>query len=162
MKILLKTLALSAVLLASAAASAAVTINFVKPETYPDMPFSPVERDATLKEIGDYFTKLGQNLPEGTDLRIEVLDLDLAGNLEPSRRGNSDLRIMRGGADWPRMKLHYAIESGGKVIKDGDAQLQDMDYQAHASRLTDGDPLRYEKRMIDDWFYSTIAPRKKR
>ena len=90
-----------------------------------------------------------------------MTDLDLAGRLEPSRRGDRDIRIMRGGADWPRMTLHYSVESGGKVIKGGDAQLQDMDYQFHASRLTDGDPLRYEKRMIDDWFYSTIAPRKK-
>lgn len=161
MNYVLKTLALGALLLAGGAASAAVTVNFVKPENYPDMPFSPVDRDATLKDIGDYITSLGKNLPDGTDVRIDVTDLDLAGRLEPSRRGDRDIRIMRGGADWPRMTLHYSVESGGKVIKGGDAQLQDMDYQFHASRLTDGDPLRYEKRMIDDWFYSTIAPRKK-
>lgn len=161
MNYLLKTMALGALLLAGGAASAGVTVNFVKPENYPDMPFSPVDRDATLKDIGDYITSLGKNLPDGTDVRIDVTDLDLAGRLEPSRRGDRDIRIMRGGADWPRMTLHYSVESGGKVIKGGDAQLQDMDYQFHASRLTDGDPLRYEKRMIDDWFYSTIAPRKK-
>jgi len=161
LKTLMKTLALSGVLLASAASSAAVTVNFVKPENYPDMPFSPVDRDATLKDIADYFTRLGANLPEGTDLHIDVLDLDLAGHLQPSRRGDRDIRIMRGGADWPRMTLHFSVESGGKVINSGDAQLQDMDYQFRANRLTDSDPLRYEKGMIDDWFYKTIAPRKK-
>jgi hypothetical protein len=161
MKTLLKTLAVGTLLLASAAASAAVTVNFVKPENYPDMPFSPVDRDRTLKDIGDYITSLGTNLPQGTDVRIDVLDLDLAGRLEPSRRGDRDIRIMRGGADWPRMKLHYSIESGGKVVNSGDADLQDMDYQFSANRLSDSDPLRYEKKMIDDWFYKTIAPRKK-
>ena len=160
MKLLLKTLVASSLLLASVAASAAVTVNFVKAEDYPDMPLSPIERDAILKDISDHFTKLGRNLPEGTDLRIDVLDLDLAGRLEPSRRGDRDLRILRGGADWPRMTLHYSVETGGKVVNSGDAQLQDMDYQFNARRLSDSDPLRYEKQMIDAWFYKTVAPRK--
>lgn len=160
MKHLLNTAVWSALLLASAAAGAAVTVNFVKPENYPDMPFSPVDRDAVLKDIGEHFTRLGVNLPEGTDLRIDVLDLDLAGRLEPSRRGDRDLRVMRGGADWPRMTLHFSLESGGKVVNSGEAQLQDMDYQFHAKRVSDSDPLRYEKQMIDDWFYKAIAPRK--
>jgi hypothetical protein len=90
-----------------------------------------------------------------------VLDLDLAGRLEPSRRGARDLRILRGGADWPRMKLHYTIEAGGKVVNSGDATLQDMNYQFNSNRLSDSDPLRYEKHMIDAWFYKAVAPRKR-
>lgn len=160
MKQFLKILVAGSLLLASVGASAAVTVNFVKPEDYPDMPFSPVDRDAILKDLGDYFTKLGKNLPDGTDLRIDVLDVDLAGRLEPSRRGDRDLRILRGGADWPRMKLHFSVEAGGKVVNSGDAQLQDMNYQFNARRTNDSDPLRYEKQMIEDWFYKTIAPRK--
>lgn len=160
MKQILKTLVAGSLLLASVAASAAVTVNFVKPDDYPDMPFSPGDRDAILKELGDHFAKLGKNLPNGTDVRIDVLDLDLAGRLEPSRRGDRDLRILRGGADWPRMSVHYSIESGGKVVNSGDAQLQDMNYQFNARRSNDSDPLRYEKHMIDEWFYKTIAPRK--
>lgn len=160
MKQFLKTLVAGSLLLASVAASAAVTINFVKPEDYPDMPFSPVDRDRILKELGDHVVKLGRNLPDGTDVRIDVLDLDLAGRLEPSRRGDRDLRILRGGADWPRMSVHYSVESGGKVVNSGDAKLQDMNYQFNARRSNDSDPLRYEKQMIDEWFYKTIAPRK--
>jgi len=160
MKLFLKTVIAASLLLASAAASADVTVNFVKPDNYPDMPFSPVDRDAVLKDISDYFVKLGRNLPEGTDLRIDVLDLDLAGRLEPSRRGGRDLRILRGGADWPRMTLHYTIEAGGKVVNSGDATLQDMNYQSNGRLTSDSDPLRYEKHMIDTWFYKEVAPRK--
>ena len=160
MKTLFKTLVASSVLLVSVSASAAVTVTFVKPENFPDMPFSPVDRDRVLKDIGDYFTSLGKNLPEGTDLRVDVLDLDLAGRIEPARRGANDLRVMRGGADWPRMKLHYTVESGGKVVDSGDVQLQDMNYQSNSNRLSSSDPLRYEKKMIDDWFYKAVAPRK--
>jgi hypothetical protein len=162
MKQFLKSLVVGSLLCAGAAAQAAVTVNFVKAEDYPDMPLSTADRDDILHNISAYFTRLGTNLPEGTDLRIDVLDLDLAGHLEPSRRGSRDLRILRGGADWPRMTLRYAVESGGKVINSGEAKIQDMDYQSHASRMSDSDPLRYEKRMIDDWFYKTIAPRKPR
>ena len=160
MKQFLKTLVAGSLLLASVAASAAVTVNFVKPDDYPDMPFSPSDRAAILKDLGDHFTKLGKNLPDGTDVQIDVLDLDLAGRLEPSRRGDRDLRVLRGGADWPRMRVHYSVESGGKVVNSGDAQLQDMNYQFNARRVNDSDPLRYEKQMIDEWFYKTIAPRK--
>lgn len=160
MKPFLKTLVGAGLLLASAVASAAVTVNFVKPENYPDMPFSPVDRDRVLKDIGDYFTRLGKDLPAGTDLRIDVLDLDLAGRIEPARRGTNDIRVMRGGADWPRMTLHFAVESGGKVVNSGEVQLQDMNYQFNSNRLSASDPLRYEKKMIDDWFYKAVAPRK--
>lgn len=156
----LKTLVGASLLVASAAASAAVTVHFVKPEDYPDMPFSPVDRDAVLKDIGDYFIKLGADLPAGTDLRVEVLDLDLAGRIEPARRGTNDLRIMRGRADWPRMKLQFSIETGGKVVNSGEVQLQDMNYQFNSGRLSSSDPLRYEKKMIDDWFYKAVVPRK--
>ena len=160
MKPFFNTLVAGGLLLASTVASADVTVTFVKPENYPDMPFSPVDRDAVLKQIGDYFTKLGTNLPAGTDLRIDVLDLDLAGRIEPARRGAQDLRIMRGGADWPRMTLRYTVETGGTVVNSGTAELSDMDYQFRANRLSSGDALRYEKQMIDDWYYKTIAPRK--
>lgn len=160
MKPFLKMLVAGSLLLASAAASAAVTVNFVKPENYPDMPFSPVDRDRVLKDIGDYFATLGKDLPVGTDLRIDVLDLDLAGRIEPARRGGNDIRIMRGGADWPRMTLHFSVESGGKVVNSGEVQLQDMNYQFNSNRLSASDPLRYEKKMIDDWFYKAVAPRK--
>ena len=84
MKQFFKTLVAGSLLLASVAASAAVTVTFVKPDDYPDMPFSPVDRERVLKDIGDYITSLGKNLPEGTDVRIDVLDLDLAGRIEPS------------------------------------------------------------------------------
>jgi hypothetical protein len=161
MKQLLKTLVAGSLLLASAVASAEVTVTFVKPENYPDMPFSPVDRDAVLKQIGDYFTKIGTNLPPGTDLHIDVLDLDLAGRIEPARRGAQDLRIIRGGADWPRMTLRYTVETDGKVVKSGTADLKDMDFQFRANRVSSDDSLRYEKQMIDDWYYKTIAPRKR-
>jgi hypothetical protein len=144
--------------LAASAASAATTVNYVEPDHFSDVPFTPWERDNVLQQITDHFIKLGKELPPDQDLRIDVLDVDLAGREIPNARNGRDIRIVKGAADWPRMRLRYAIEQNGQVIKNGEAQIQDMNYQNHLNRYFDSDPLRYEKQMIDDWFEKTIGP----
>lgn len=144
--------------LAEGGASAATTVNYVNPDRFTDVPFTAWDREDVLKRITEHFQKLGENLPAGQDLRIDVTDVDLAGREYPNARAGRDLRIMNGRADWPRIELHYAVEQGGQVIKSGDARLQSMDYQNQFNRYFDSDALRYEKQMIDDWFAKTIAP----
>jgi hypothetical protein len=144
--------------LVAGSASAAVTVRYVAPEQFSDIPFVPWERDEALKELTEHFTKLGNSLPPGQDLRIEVTDVDLAGHVTPGARMGRDLRILRGRADWPRMSLRYSVEQNGQVLKSGEAQLSDMSYLDHVNRYFDGEPLRYEKQMIDEWFEKTIGP----
>jgi hypothetical protein len=156
MKPFMKTMALAGLLaLAAGSASAAVNVTWVHPENFHDLPFPGWER----KEMLD---QLGANLPPGEDLRVEITDFDPAGRLIPSIRLGRDLRVMTGRADWPRMELNYAIEQNGQVIKSGQSQLQDMNYQQTFSHYFDSESLRYEKQMIDDWFDKTIAPIKKK
>ena len=158
MKNVIRTLALSGLLaLAAGAASAEVTVNYIQPDRFSDLPFSPWEREEVLKELTEHFTSLGAKLPPGQNLRIDVQDVDLAGRIHPGR-GVRDIRVIRNGAEWPRIDLHYAIESNGQVLRSGDAQLRDMSFMDRLSRYADGDTLRYERRMIDDWFKSTFMP----
>ena len=158
----LRTMALAGLVLSSAGgASAAVTVAFSHPENYQAMPYVPTDREQILKDLGDYFAHLGARLPPGQDLRVEVLDLSLAGWIHPNFRGQQDVRIMRGGADWPRMKVRYTLESDGKVIDSGVDDLSDMAYLNRVMRFSEGDRLRYEKQMIDDWFTKKFAPRKR-
>ena len=156
---------LSAVLIASGAALvlgaghavAAVTVTFTQPENYVDMPFAPWEKDTVMKDLQGHFNKLGAKLPQGQDLKVEVLDIDLAGQIEPRSRGTHDLRILRGRADWPTIQLRYSIESQGKVVKSGEARVNDMNYlQNHINRYSANESLRYEKRMLDDWFKTVL------
>lgn len=151
-------LAAAVALLANSAAWAEVSVTYVKPDDYTDMPFSQIERERTLKEFSAYFAKLDKKLPPGQSLRIEVLDIDLAGRLYPRRSGD-DLRILKGGADWPRIHLRYTLEQDGQVLRSGDEQLSDMAYQDRLGRNFDNEPLRYEKRMLDDWFDKAIVPK---
>ena len=143
-------------LLASGAVSAAVSVTYVKPEQFRDVPFDNADRERILKDLSEHFVKLGKNLPADQDLRIEVTDVDLAGREVPSRRTGNELRIVDGGADWPAMSLRYTLLSHGEVIATGDERLQDMDYQSHMNMYSPGENLRYEKQMIDTWFKKTF------
>ena len=140
-------------LLAPAAASwAKVTVTFTKPDNYADMPFSRVDRERVMQELQDYLVQLGAKLPADRDLKLEILDIDLAGRVDPGRFRFDDVRIMRGRADWPRMDIRYSLESNGKVIEQGEDQLADMSYMDRVNSYWNSEPLRYEKQMIDDWF----------
>lgn len=148
------------VLLAAGGASAAVTVAFSHPENFNDMPYSATDRAQILKDLSEHFGRLSARLPRGQDLRVEVLDLDLAGRIHPNFRGQQDVRILRGGADWPHMLVRYTLESNGKVIASGEDNISDMMYLDHINRYSEGDRLRYEKRMIDDWFTKKFAASK--
>lgn len=159
MKPFMHTMALAGLLaLAAGSASAAVSVTYIKPESFHDLPFASWERDEMLQQVSDHFTKLGKALPPGQDLRIEVTDFDPAGRLIPNASMGRDLRVMTGRADWPRMDLRYTLEQDGKVLKSGEAKLSDMNYQQTFNQYFDSEPLRYEKQMIDTWFGQNIAP----
>jgi hypothetical protein len=166
MKPFIKTMAALAatglLALAAGSASAAVSVTYVQPEKFADMPFSPAEREDLLAQLTAHFKDLGKSLAPGQDLRIEVLDFDPAGRLIPNTRFGRDLRVLNGRADWPRMHLRYALEQDGQVLKSGEAELADMNYQQSHSRYFDSEPLRYEKQMVDDWFTKTIGPIRRR
>lgn len=157
MKNTLKHAAAAALLLAAGSASATATVTFVQPENYRDVPFSTVERERVLKDLSGHFTKLSQRLPAGQTLAVEVLDIDLAGEVYPNARVH-DLRVMKGGADWPHMHLRYRIEQDGKVVKSGEERLSDHSYLNGINRYN-SESLRYEKQMLDKWFREQLAMR---
>ena len=141
--------------LGAGAASAGVTVNYVESEKFADLPFAPWERKEVLDDLAAYFGELGKKLPAGQDLAVDVTEIDLAGREVPGRAGR-DLRILNGGADWPMMTLRYTLSANGQVVSKGEAKLSDMMSLNRSNRMTDGERLRYEKRMIEEWFNKTI------
>ncbi|CAN7592818.1 DUF3016 domain-containing protein [Massilia sp. LjRoot122] len=161
MKALIGKTALAAVLaLGAGAASAGVTVNYVESDKFADLPFAPWERKEVLDDLASFFAELGKSLPAGQDLTVDVTEIDLAGREYPNSRGARDLRILKGGADWPIMELRYTLSANGQVLTSGNAKLTDMNYLGRVNRMSDGDRLRYEKRMIEDWFNKTILQKK--
>lgn len=152
--------ALSAALsFAASNAIAVVTVTFTQPERYVDMPFASWDKERVMKDLRGHFDKLGATLPQGQDLKVEVQDIDLAGRIEPNTRLGHDIRVLKGGADWPMIQLRYSVEADGKVLKSGDERVSDMTYLdrgTHLNRYSANEPLRYEKRMLDEWFKTVL------
>jgi hypothetical protein len=105
------------------------------------------------KALGDYLRdSAAKQLPPGETLDVTINDVKLAGNFEPWRGPNAqDIRIMKDIYP-PSMDVHYKlIGANGAVIRETDAKLRDLNYLQHDLTPTDSDPLRYDKRMINDW-----------
>ena len=77
--------------------------------------------------LEQYFKTLGERyLAPNQNLKVEVLDVDLAGRIDYGSRRFYDKRVMRGTADWPRMKFHYVLETDGKIVSDSQADIADI------------------------------------
>ena len=142
-----------------AAAAGTVQVSFDKPAEFSDAGRGVNEREQTMKSLGDYLQSLGALLPDGQTLRLEVLDIDLAGELRPFPRSSStEVRVLNGRADAPHIKLRYTLQTGDQVLKSGVATVADLAYffGSHGHEAVYGD-LFYEKRMLQQWFKDTLT-----
>lgn len=107
------------------------------------------------KSFEKFFKEYSNELPEGQTLSIMILDLDLAGHVELG--STRDIRVMKD-IHFPRMDFSYTLTGAdGKVLKEGEANLKDMNYLYHQKtwkRYKEG--FYYEKRMFREWFEDTL------
>lgn len=147
-------LSLAALCLACTALSAVagkVEVSWVEPDRFADAGRSVVDRERTMSALGDHLKRWARRLPGDQVLKIEVLDVNLAGEIEPFR--GRDLRVLRGSVDWPLIKLRYTLQAKGSTLKSGEAEVADRHYRL-GERVSE---LGFEKRMLDKWFKATIA-----
>jgi len=153
--------ALLALLAASGGARATgkVEVHFIEPQKYADAGRFTVDRERTMSALGEFMESLGKELPDGQLLTLDVLDIDLAGTIEPLR--HNDIRIIRDRADWPRMTLRYTLQAGdtpgAATLKSGTDDLSDIHYMQslRGADTLDGS-FGYEKRMVRQWFRKTV------
>ncbi|WP_372524467.1 DUF3016 domain-containing protein [Piscinibacter sp.] len=136
-----------------------VTVSFVDSARFADAGTTPSDEAANLRAISQHLQAMGKRyLAPDQLLKVEVRDVDLAGNVWPMRRRpGTNVRIVKGMADWPRINVRYTLESNGKVLKSGEESIADMDYLRRLSRYDTSEPLRHEKQMLDDWFRARFA-----
>jgi hypothetical protein len=136
---------------AGAQAGGVVNVTFVEPDKFYDSGNTQFDKPTNLKTIETFLQELGtRHLPDGQVLDIEVLNVDLAGYTRPTRNG--DLRVVRGGADWPSFQLRYKLRAGDQALKQGEERVADLNYTNKIPSYSTRDPLRYEKQMLDGWF----------
>lgn len=137
-------------------AAGRVEVRYVEPERFSDIGRSTFDRDRTLAALSAQFDRLGARLPDGQTLRIEVLDVDLAG--EQSPLAWHDTRVMRGGADAPRATLRWTLLDGAATLRGGEDRLVDLGYLFAPPRTgARASELPYESRMLERWFDERVA-----
>jgi hypothetical protein len=137
---------------ASAQAAGTVDVSFVDPARFSDAGASDWEERANLGKLSEHLRQLGQqHLKSGQVLKIDVLDVDLAGEMRPSRR-IADLRISKGMADWPKISVRYVLQADGQASRSGEEIIGDMSYQQRGADHQRFEPLRREKQMLERWF----------
>jgi len=155
--------ALAAMCALPAHAAGVVEVSFLAdPHQYSDPGRDPTDAERNEQILARHLQALGARwLPDGQQLKIDVLDLNLAGELRPARRAAVDqVRIARGGADVPQIKVRYTLSEGGRVLMSGEETVSDLDYLRHGTDIGLWEPLRNEKRMLDSWFKARIVDRK--
>lgn len=138
----------------AAHAAGTVQVTFVQPEKFADVRDSALRSEDHLANLKRHLEEIGARYtPDGQTLRVEVLDVDLAGEPKPGARPH-DLRVLRGRADWPRVELRYTLEAPGAAPRTGRAVVADMAYLQRTPTRFTTEPLPYERRMLEDWFRS--------
>jgi hypothetical protein len=147
-------LVLLAIMLLPMPANAAVTVAFVDPSFYTDAADSTGNSARTLLEIKRHLERLGDRYLQPKDsLRIEVLNVDLAGRPQTMRSMTWDVRVVTGDADWPRIELRYTLRSAAGLAQPVQETIVDRNYLRRVFEPEyASDPLQYEKRMLDHWF----------
>ena len=132
-------------------AAGQVEVSFKPVQALRDAGAGPFDGERNLQTLAAHFKALGAKLPDGQTLKVEVLDLDLAGEVKPLRRGG-DIRVLRGGADWPSMTLRYTLSAEGRTLRSAEERISDMNYLMHPVRGRGDGALAYETRLVDQWF----------
>lgn len=147
----LRPLLAAAVLAAAGLAQAGtVDVRFVEPAGYADAGRSATDRERTTDALGAHLRQLGARLPAVQALRVEVLDVDLAGRLE--MQGPHEVRVLTGGADWPKLHLRWTLTEGDRTLASGEDRLADMNYLQWTPPSAAGTAYFHELRLLDRWF----------
>ncbi len=135
-----------------------VTINWAPADTLTEVKQNPMERGQLRTKdwesaLAIYLQKRAdRQLPAGQHLDVTFEDIKLAGDYEPWHSPQAqDIRFMKDIYP-PRATLSYKLsDANGQTIREGSNKLLDMAYLERPLPTTESDPLRFDKRMLDDW-----------
>ena len=156
----MRLILITGLVLGASAVHAAGTVNvsFIEPERFIDARDRSRDYSSALNQISDHLKYLASRfLPDGQQLKIEITDVDLAGDLVPTPSMTDQYRRVVGESDFPRIDLRYSLEVNGKQVRSGQESLRDMDYTHQVPSYSSYDPMRYEKLLLEHWFKTRFA-----
>jgi hypothetical protein len=134
-----------------------VQVRWADPATFTELRYSrnrwEAQRGDWVRQLADYLQeRAGKRLAPGQRLDVELTDIKRAGDYEPWHGVQwNDVRVMRDIYP-PRISLTFTLRGAdGQVLDQGERKLIDSSYLFNSSIGMSNDPLRYEKRLLDDW-----------
>ena len=147
-----------------AGADSRVQIDWTKPDTfseektYAGTGLGRQDPDEWLGDLASHLRYRAERvLPEDRHLKVTFTNVQLAGTYEPWRGPRwDDVRVIKNIYP-PRIDLTFTLTSAnGTVVKEGERKLRDPAFMQRGI-LNETDPLRFEKRMLDDWLRSEFV-----
>ena len=129
--------------------------DFSEAKQYPGTGLGREEPDEWLNELAKHVRyRADRRLPPGDRLQVTFTNVQRAGTYEPWRGPRfDDVRIIKDIYP-PRIDLKFTLtDAGGAVVKEGQRELRDPAFLQRGI-LNTTDPLRFEKRLLDDWLRS--------
>ena len=146
---------LATLLVAALPAGASVTVSYPS-QTYADIGAPGFDAEDVKEELARHLQSLGARYLSPQDqLRVDILDVDLAGERELAARAGREIRVLRGKADFPRITLRYDLQ-GGRSLR-GEETISDMSYLWFPQRSRASEKLYHEKRLLEHWFRDRFA-----
>lgn len=139
--------------------AAEVEVTWQNPDKYRDVyagdGSSRSFKENTFSQLEKHFKKLAEKLPEDYTLKIEVNDLDLAGDVHHG--GLNRIRVVKD-IFFPRIKFSYQLLSADQqVVTENEVNLKDMNFMMHSSIRYSNSSLSHEKKMLDGWFKDAFS-----
>jgi len=144
------------------AADSRVQVEFVNLEKFTDLKAdasgSKKGRESYLEQLKGYLIQqAGGQLPQGQRLSVSITDINMAGEFEPWRgQSLTNVRVVKDQYP-PRIDLSFTLtDAKGKVMREGSLQLKNLSFMRDAA-INRQDPLRHEKKLLDDWLRRDVA-----
>lgn len=148
----------------SLASDGPVQVDWTDPAQFSDIRFSgnrwAAQRGNWVEQLATHLqTRAAAQLPAGESLQVTFTDIKRAGGFEPWHGPNlQDTRIVREIYP-PLITLTFKrMDAQGNVIDQGERRLRDAGFMMGTSSAMSSDPLRFEKRMLDDWLRRELRP----
>jgi Protein of unknown function (DUF3016) len=142
------------------ATSSRVEVSFNHPEQFADIRDRYLATEENKKEVlstlQEYVVQRASSyLPKGESLRITFDNIKLAGVINIA--GVVGERRVILASTPPMFMFEWAVtDSSGKVIGSAKEKLEENNFKDLSSRADEGDPLRYERAVLDDWMRNRL------
>ena len=141
----------------------AATYQLVSPSAFEDFSYRDEGVDETAKIFDDQFQAwfvpaAAKLMPAGQRLHLVILDVDMAGDIQPWRNSRHEpLRYVEFGHP-PRMTFEYqVIDPAGGVLAEGREELTDFSFDIRPPTIRKDQPFVYEFVMLERWLQKLVA-----